>query len=88
LLGNEIKQAAISQREAQHRDFPAVRGKVPDTPFPASPQVQTRPTAPPRYGDFSRRAATGHAIEHIPPPPADTNEAEAEQPSENVTDHV
>jgi hypothetical protein len=88
LLGNEIKQAAILKREAQPRDSPAVRGKVPDTPFPASPQVQTKPTAPPRYGDFRRRADAVHALEHVQPPLADTKGAEAEQPSENETGDV
>jgi hypothetical protein len=85
LLGNEIKQSAIRQREAQPRDSPTVRGKVPDTPFSASPQVQTRPNAPPRYGDFRRNAAAVHALEHVPPPLADTKGAEAEQPSEKET---
>jgi hypothetical protein len=88
LLGNEIKQAAIRQSESQHRDAPAMPGNGPDTPFSASPQVQTRPTAPPRYGDFCRRADAVHAIEPVPPPPADTNCAEAEQPSENETGDV
>jgi hypothetical protein len=71
LLGIEIKQAAIRQREAQQRDAPVVRGNVPDTPFPSSPQVKTMPTAPPRYGDFRRCSAAVHALEHVQPPLAD-----------------
>jgi hypothetical protein len=88
LLGNEIKQEVICQREAQHRDSPAVRDDVQDTPFSASPQMQTRPTDTPRYGDFRRRAAAVHALEHVPPPLADTKGAEAEQLSENETGDV
>jgi hypothetical protein len=88
LLGNEIKLAAVRQREAQHRDAPAARGNVPDTPFPASPQVQTRPTDPPRYGDFRRRAAAKHALEHVQPPLADIKGAEAAQQSENEAGDV